>query len=230
MTMTRRSVLLAGAAAGPLLTTSALLAQPGLIATSPLRHQSYGQILLANKLALSGTEQITISDLAARRAEHPDVRAFAVAEVEEQMGIAQNLQRLGFTPPQLSEQILQLAGPTLPRAATSRAVSQIPFTYNPPADGNVDALQLDQEMSRQCIVSRLAELERLEGVLFDKAYVAHQLLAHLGLWDASIVFRRHALTALRETIDLARPTIQNHIQVCRRLGLMLDGSSDVARR
>lgn len=65
----------------------------------------------------------------------------------------------------------------------------------------------------------LAQLRRLDGAAFDKAYVAHEVVYHQAVLDAldQVLIPSAANTELKALLVKVRPAIDAHLQHARRL-------------
>lgn len=84
-----------------------------------------------------------------------------------------------------------------------------------PVTGGLNWTAIHQEIANQSLAGTKEELSRYEGIEFDKAFLGHQLAAHLKAATELKVLKRHASSQLGSEIDNAIATTEEHIKHLR---------------
>jgi predicted outer membrane protein len=77
--------------------------------------------------------------------------------------------------------------------------------------------QIHEEIGQKCLASAKKELDRYEGTDFDKAYLGHQVAAHMQMLDMLQVFEKHASQDLQSEIAKAIDVTEDHLNRAREL-------------
>ncbi len=83
--------------------------------------------------------------------------------------------------------------------------------------GQLNWVQIHQQIADQCLASTKAELERHEGEDFDKAYIGQQLGAHMAMVDHLKVFKTHASEKLTGQLDACLEGATSHLDHARKI-------------
>jgi predicted outer membrane protein len=90
------------------------------------------------------------------------------------------------------------------------------------AGSMIDHERLLRELGRQCLESHTKMLNEKQGAEFDRCFMGMQLGAHMKAVDTLEVFRNHASSALRPTLDEGLRTVQMHLQHAKDLAKRTD--------
>jgi len=74
-----------------------------------------------------------------------------------------------------------------------------------------------KEVGEQCLESSKKELGRYEGADFDKAYMGHQIVAHMKMVDELKVFKNYATGQLQQDIEEGIDTAEHHLKEARKI-------------
>jgi predicted outer membrane protein len=247
MSVTRREVLWAGAAALPVAgiwtvargqqatpPTGAGSAQPatptagtGAAAGTGAGAGAGGDLgedpFLAALFLIVGKKQIGVCEWAKGKAQDKDVKAFAQAEIDEHQTLKNRLRDLGFRPPTVVDAQSGNPMPARTPAPPGMAVSVGAATIMP--SGSY-LIATENEIADQCISTTERELGHRQGARFDKAFVGDQLFAHYGLLDRATVAKKHATARMQPVLTEAMPIIEKHIATLKQLMDRLDGARD----
>jgi hypothetical protein len=91
------------------------------------------------------------------------------------------------------------------------------IALKPAMAGHLDWSTIHQEIADESLRGCKEELSRYEGNEFDKAFLGHQLGAHLKSATELKVLRRHVSGQLAAEIDNAHATTEKHIKHLREL-------------
>lgn len=226
MSLSRRDALFAGSAALPASAlflaaaraqtpTPAQPAAPPDAATAPGTNapaQNPGEDpLLASCLLIIGAKQIAVCRFALERAKTDEAKSFAQAEIDEHVGIKEQLARFGFAPPEPAP--MPQTAPALPAGVANMRPLMVGKVVLPP--GASALVQVDREVAEQCVTTTQATLKKREaekgGMKMDKAFLGMQLHEHYGLLDRADVFTRHASAPMQEVLKAGREVIVRHI-------------------
>ncbi|QDU31326.1 hypothetical protein ETAA8_64790 [Anatilimnocola aggregata] len=86
-----------------------------------------------------------------------------------------------------------------------------------PVSGQLNWSQVHQEVAAEGLESCKKELSRYEGNDFDKAFLGHQLGAHMMAATQLKVLRNHVSSELASEIDDAHATTEKHIKHLREV-------------
>jgi hypothetical protein len=87
----------------------------------------------------------------------------------------------------------------------------------PTTGGPLNWEAVHQEIAREGLESCKKELSRYEGNDFDKAFLGHQLGAHMMSATQLKVLRNHVSSQLASEIDAAHSTTEEHIKHLRKV-------------
>jgi len=85
-----------------------------------------------------------------------------------------------------------------------------------------DAIQLKEEIGKQCVENATRDLSSKQGAQFDKAYIGQQIAAHGDMLATLQVFERHASGQLKDVINKGIQTTQHHKQEAEKIMAELD--------
>lgn len=91
------------------------------------------------------------------------------------------------------------------------------ITLKPAMAGHLDWSVIHQQIADEGLASCKEELSRYEGNDFDKAFLGHQLGAHMKTATELKVLRRHVSAELATEIDSAHETVEKHIKHLRKV-------------
>jgi hypothetical protein len=106
-----------------------------------------------------------------------------------------------------------LGNTTAPGAGAGQPTTTTAFR---PAMGGLNWAAVHQEIADEALAGCKKELARYEGNEFDKAYLGHQLAAHLKADTELKVLKRHASSQLGAEIDEAIQMTEGHIKHLRK--------------
>ena len=104
---------------------------------------------------------------------------------------------------------------TAPANTAQNATQGNAQTVFRPVMGGLNWVAIHQEIADEGLAGCKKELARYEGNEFDKAYLGHQLAAHLKAATELKVFKKHASSQLGAEIDDALATTEEHIKHLR---------------
>ena len=98
--------------------------------------------------------------------------------------------------------------------------------------GQPNFLAIKQQVSQKALELTKNELEKKEGVEFDRCFVAQQIGAHIWALATLEVFKDQASPDLRSVIEKGIQTTQEHLDHAKRLADNLDrqGGRETASR
>jgi hypothetical protein len=91
------------------------------------------------------------------------------------------------------------------------------IALKPAMAGHLDWSTIHQEIADESLRGCKEELSRYEGKEFDKAFLGHQLGAHLKAATELKVLSRHVSGQLASEIETAHATTEKHIKHLREL-------------
>lgn len=127
---------------------------------------------IAACMVLGNQEEVAIAQFAEQRAQHPEVKKFAQQMIEHhQQAVAK-----------IEQAAPQVAGLQLAAAAAGNQPGADRNARDRTASGaEPQAVQLAKAVKQQCLELTEKELGALQGAEFDKAYMGHQVSAHVGM-------------------------------------------------
>jgi predicted outer membrane protein len=198
--------------------------------------------ILASWLLIENNNEIALSQIAAQRAQDPEVKQFAQSMVEAHRQMAQGLQPfagdVGIAgssaidasatkpadpktndPMTAGTERTPAAGQPQEGASRTTGVG----TTDRPSMQQLDHVALLKELGRECLASSREALEQKQGADFDRCYVGMALGAHMKANDAMTVFQRHASADLAIEIGKAQRMVASHLEQAKGLAKRLEG-------
>lgn len=153
----------------------------------------------AKCLAIANQEQVTLSRFAKVKSHNEEVQQFAATLEKAHQDC---LEQLNGIAPQSDSQ--------------ARAVT-MDTTIAGKNSAGVDFLQLQQEISSQCLKDSQEYLSSKPGAEFDACFVGMQIAKHAGLRSAMTVLQRHATGELQSLIINGLEKNAQHMAVAVKL-------------
>lgn len=174
---------------------------------------------LAKILAIANEEQVLLSRFAKDQVTHSEVKALVATLEKEHQSNWEQLKRFS---PQIVASVNNAARAdrteTAYRAETgnnqSEAANQnetVLARMNDQA-AKVDFLELQQEISTQCLKDSKEMLSSKEGVEFDKCFVGMQVAKHASMHSTLTVLQRHTSSPLQALIKSELETNAKHMK------------------
>lgn len=123
---------------------------------------------------LANQEEIALAQFAKDRAESDQVKQFAEMMIEQHQ---QAIQKIEQAVPQVAAWKIQLRNANADQQAGAAAQPQA----NGQAGGQSPQFLLARQIHEECLALTKEALSEKEGADFDKAYMAQQCMAHLGM-------------------------------------------------
>jgi hypothetical protein len=179
---------------------------------------------LAKILAIANEEQVLLSRFAKDQATHSEVKALAVTLEKEHQSNWEQLKRFS---PQIvaSANAADRADRTetafRAEAANNRAEAatqnQTVLARMNDQAAKVDFLELQQEISTQCLKDSKEMLSSKEGAEFDKCFVGMQVAKHASMHSVLTVLQRHSSSPLQALIKSELETNTKHMEAAVNL-------------
>lgn len=83
--------------------------------------------------------------------------------------------------------------------------------------GALNWTMVHKQIADQHLQSTKKELGRYEGDDFDKAYMGHQIVAHMQMRDKLTVVQKHASQQLQQQLEQDSQTVEHHLQEAQRI-------------
>lgn len=202
--------------------------------------QSKDQIF-ARCLAIADHEQVLLSSFAKDRATHADVKAFAAAlekahqtSVEQLKAFSPSSTAIGATADRAKQADANRADANRAdanradanradanradanRADANRAagaeVTETSLKQVGDKSAKVDFVQLQEEISAQCLKDSKEMLNSKKGVEFDQCFVGMQIAKHASAHSTLTVLQRHSTGKLQEWIKTALEMNAQHME------------------
>lgn len=189
--------------------------------------------LLATCIALGNLGEISVSEVARTKSQNDEVKKFAEIMIKDHHSFIEKLQK--FAPEATKAGYLDDAVREV-RSGDTKRRSEIQQTA---AEENKDAtdsavktadqksaekslagfnhMQLERELSAQCLASAKQQLDEKSGSEFDQCFVGHQLAMHGAMKDKLIVFQRHVSPELAAILAEGQRTTEEHLEKAEQL-------------
>jgi predicted outer membrane protein len=186
---------------------------------------------LAQCLTIDNQHEIAVAEIAKQRAKDNEVKQFADKLIQDHTQFLQQLARFtgrqpGMAGGQPGEVRTTERQPGQPGAAQPGAMTQM-------QGGEPNFLAIKQQVSQKALELTKKELEKKEGVEFDKCFVGDQIGAHLWVLATLEVFKDQQVSPdLRNVIDKGIQTTQEHLDHAKKLAENLErqGTHETAGR
>jgi len=178
--------------------------------------------ILATWLHVGSTNAVSVSQIALKQAQHPEVRAFAQKMIDDHNAWSAKLQPLTTGPTMAvghdgeGERRNPEPGATPKPDAKKPADASSPRTDKAASDG-FDHTALIRDLGKKCLQSETKMLSSLTGAAFDRAYMAMQVADHVRTSDMIEVFETYASPNLRPTLEAGRKTHAAHLEAAKAL-------------
>lgn len=177
-------------------------------------------------LAISDQEQVLLSNFAKDKATHADVKAFAAALEKSHQTAVEQLQALSPTTTAIGAASDQSkrneakqadakqadAKQADPKQADTALLTETNFKQVADNNMSVNFLQLQQEISTQCLQDSKEWLNSKKGVEFDQCFIGMQIAKHASCRSTLTVLQRHSTGKLQEWIKSTLVTNQKHME------------------
>lgn len=231
---------LAIAALATLLSGSSLVAQrpdtrqPAQLSPSRQQQGDSNQAkdqTFARSLAIANQEQVAIAGFAQENATTDKVKQFAATMEKEHQSYLEQLNKISPQSGSISHADTSTSasagnnstreGRTTARDGSTTAITTT-FTIAGNNSSSVDFLQLQQEISTQCLQDSKEYLSQKEGVEFDKCFIAMQVAKHAGMHSTLTVLERHATGKLQDVVKVGLEKNSQHMKMAVNLMKQLD--------
>lgn len=206
---------------------------------------------LANCWLMNNQAEIELSQLAAQRAQNPQVKELAQQMVKDHQQLIQKLQPLAGMQTGVTERTSRTIegatdDPTRVRvgdAATDAAKAEADAlapgatttarTETRTASGTSDSaieqlIQIDRQIVDRRTEATRSELEQKQGAEFDKAFVGCAIGAHMHMNAALEVIGQQGEGKLSQLAQQAQPTVQQHLDHAKQLMQELNQGASTA--
>ncbi len=182
--------------------------------------------IFALSMSIADQEQVLISNYAKEKATHADVKAFAAALEKSHQNAVEQLK--AFSP---ATAAIGTASDRTKRSDVKQAdakqadakqvdatpLTETSFTQVEDNSMKVDFLQLQQEISTQCLKDSKDWLGSKKGVEFDQCFLGMQIAKHASCHSTLTVLQRHSTGKLQEWIKAALVTNNSHREAAIKL-------------
>ena len=86
-------------------------------------------------------------------------------------------------------------------------------------------IQLQREMTQQCIADSKQYLSKKDGAEFDKCFVGMQIAKHAAMHTKLVVLQRHTSDELQQIVAEGIQTTAKHLKAAETLMTKLDENS-----
>lgn len=207
--------------------------QPGQAGAQPGARTAGGSLdsHLAQCLTIDNQHEIAVAEIAKQRAKENEVKQFADKLIQDHTQFLQQLARFtgrqpGMAGGQPGEARTTERQPGQPGAAQPGAMAQA-------QGGEPNFLAIKQQVSQKALELTKKELEKKEGLEFDKCFVGDQIGAHIWVLATLEVFKDQPVSPdLRNVIDKGIQTTQEHLDHAKKLAENLErqGAHETAGR
>jgi len=203
---------------------------------------------LASCLLLNNKAEIELSELAAQRAQNPQVKEFAQQMIKDHQQMVQQLQPLAGMQTGATERTSRTVvgeaddpnrvrtGDTAADAATPGVDAQSPgattttrtdvrATGGAPNAAIQQLQQIDRQIAERHLEATRSALEEKQGAEFDKAFVGCAIGAHMHMNAALEVIGQQGEGKLSQLAQQAQPKVQQHLDHAKQLMQELDQSA-----
>lgn len=160
---------------------------------------------------LTNQEQVALAKFAAEKADHADVKKFAEMLIEEHQ---QAISKIEQASPQLASLKLTLRnaeGDDQPAANDQQA-------------GTIEPqLMMARQIKEECLAMTKKALSEKEGAEFDKAFVGHQVMAHMGMLAGIKGSEPFASQQMKPLLKECMKTTEQHLSKAKELKDKLKG-------
>jgi predicted outer membrane protein len=182
---------------------------------------------LAQCLTMDNQHEIAIAEIAKQRSKDNDVKQFADKLVQDHTQFLQQLARFAGNQPGAAggqpgeartyERTGQPGQPAAGQPGAAMAAMQ---------GGQPNFLALKQQIGKRALELTKNELEKKEGVEFDKCFVGEQIGSHIWVLATLEVFKDQQVSPdLRSAIEKGIQTTQEHLDQAKKLADNLEHRS-----
>jgi predicted outer membrane protein len=188
---------------------------------------------IANCLLTKNQAEVELSQLAAQRAQNPQVKEFAQQMVKEHQQLIQQLQPLAGMQAGATERTSRTVvgatedpnrvrtGDAAPDAqapgATTTTRTDVRTTGGSPNAAISQLIQIDRQIVDRQTEAARSELDQKQGAEFDKAFVGCAIGAHMHMNAALEVIGQQGEGKLSQIAQQAQPTVQQHLDHAKQL-------------
>jgi predicted outer membrane protein len=159
---------------------------------------------------LANQEEVALAQFAKERAESDQVKQFAEMMIEQHQ---QAIKKLEQAAPQVAAWNIELRNANADQQAGAAA--------QPQADGQAGAQNpqflLARQIHEECLALTKEALSEKQGAEFDKAYIAQQCFAHLGMKAAIKGSEPFASQQLKPVLQEGLQTTEKHLAEAKNL-------------
>jgi predicted outer membrane protein len=194
---------------------------------------------IAEWISVDNQGEVALAEIAEQHASDKDVKQFAQQMLDEHTEFLQKLQRLTGVgrgePRQGQTQQGQARQDQVPQRQPQQGQFQPGQPgQNQPQQGRaqqgLDIVMLKHQLGDECRQSASRELQRKEGVEFDKCYMGMQIGMHMQMLDTLKVMSRHASQELDQLIEEGEKTTESHLEQAKRIMASLEGHGEESAR
>jgi predicted outer membrane protein len=208
---------------------------------------------LASCLLLNNQAEVELSQLAAQRAENPQVKQFAQQMIKDHQQLIQQLQplagmqtgatvRASRTVGEADDPNRVRTGDAAADSATAGVDTQSPgattttrtddrTTAGAPSAALQQLQQIERKIAERHKEATRSALEEKQGAEFDKAFVGCAIGAHMHMNAALEVIGQQGEGKLSQLAQQAQPTVQQHLDHAKQLMQQLEqGTSPTGNR
>ena len=190
--------------------------------------KSESDSVLTTWLLVDNENEIAIARIGVQRATNPDVKQFAQRMIDDHGTFVQKLNQVSTSGARVGQTDRTGQEPT----------RNDPSRTGQPADasgiralGSFDHERLVRELGQKCLESTTKMLQEKQGAEFDRCFMGMQIGMHTKAADTLEVFRNHASSTLKPTLDEGLKTVQTHLQHAKELVKRTEvASADGARK
>ena len=184
--------------------------------------------MLATCVAIGNQEEVAIAKFAADKAQHKDVKEFALMLVKDHQAFNQKLQK--FAPEATQDGYLmekggktvdgdQRTSSTKPKASASEpgSIQQTSATKDNSEGQSLDLVQLHRELAQECIHSAMTGMSKKDKSEFDECFIGYQIAMHAGMKNKLTVFERHVSEDLKQVLAAGIEKTEMHMKKAEQI-------------
>lgn len=216
--------------------------QPRQVPTATSKVASPNDAILATWLHVGSTNEVSLSQLAVKQAQNPEVRAFAQKMVDDHNAWSATLQPMTTSTGTMGgkdgtgDRTKDASGDRSKNSTGERTKEgsgersrddqdgKNPRTAGDASSmrgnatgGTFDHSALVRDLGKKCLQSETKMLTSKTGAEFDKAYMGMQVASHVRCADMLEVFKTYASPALVPTLEAGQKTIAAHLEHAKTL-------------
>jgi predicted outer membrane protein len=176
---------------------------------------------LAACLVQANKAEITLAQIAQKKASDREVKDFAEKLVEDHTAFLAKLEKFD-THGEHAAPARDIPRTTKPATTTDRdAVPErttkapreesAPRTFAATDNHMATMMQIKKDLDERCLATAERELSQKEGAEFDRCFMGMQVMGHLKMADTLAVFKKYASPDLQQVIAAGAQTTQEHL-------------------